>query len=72
MQNLDPRVNYACQSLYATNAHVETSNSYIEGDFEISSSLKLVTANSYIKAKVDLFNDEDAGVTDLSMTTSNG
>ena len=48
-----------------------TSNSSIEGDFEISSSLKLLTANAYIKAKVDLFNDEDAGETNLTMTTSN-
>jgi len=58
-------------SLYATNAHVETSNSHIEGNFEISSSLKLLTANSYIKAKVDLFNDEDAGETEITMNTSN-
>lgn len=58
-------------SLYATNARIATSNSYIEGDFEISLSLKLLTANSHIKAKVDLFNDEDAGVTDITMKTSN-
>jgi hypothetical protein len=48
-----------------------TSNSPIEGEFEISSSLKLLTANSYIKVNVDLFNDEDAGETKLTMNTSN-
>lgn len=51
---------------------MQTSNSHIEGYFEISSSLELATANSHIKAKIDLFNDEDVGVSDVTMSTTNG
>ncbi|KAF8058515.1 hypothetical protein FPV67DRAFT_506362 [Lyophyllum atratum] len=58
-------------SLGAENAVVETRNSPVSGSFNVTSSLKLQTSNAHINVIVNLHNDDEKAVTDLSMYTSN-
>ncbi|GLB42379.1 hypothetical protein LshimejAT787_1103940 [Lyophyllum shimeji] len=59
------------KSLRADNAAFETRNSPISGEFNVSSSLTLITANARIDAKVNLFNEDDGDSTNLVIKTSN-
>ena len=61
------------QSLHATKARSETSNAPITGNFNVSSSLALVTSNAKIDVTANLYNDKEIqGATDLMLHTTNG
>lgn len=51
---------------------METYNSLIMGSFNASTSLKLITTNTAIRANVGLSNDELTGITDVTISTSHG
>jgi hypothetical protein len=60
------------KSLNAATVHMETYNSLIMGSFNASTSLKLITTNTAIRANVGLSNDELTGITDVTISTSHG
>ncbi|TFK33786.1 hypothetical protein BDQ12DRAFT_690570 [Crucibulum laeve] len=59
------------ESISTGTAKITTANSPIEGTFNTSSSLSLVTANAYIKAKIGLENGNGDDSTNVLMSTSN-
>ncbi|KAJ7736868.1 hypothetical protein B0H16DRAFT_1572887 [Mycena metata] len=60
------------KSLFARNATIQTSNGFISGSFEASSSLNLVTSNAPIDATVKLHNTNIFSTTELVLQTRNG
>ncbi|KAG6863932.1 hypothetical protein C0991_001892 [Blastosporella zonata] len=60
------------QSLEAEIATVHTENAAIEGNFRVSSSLKLTTVNSPIDVQVTMSNSDEEHFTTLDMNTANG
>ncbi|KAJ7032714.1 hypothetical protein C8F04DRAFT_1396379 [Mycena alexandri] len=60
------------KSLFARNATIQTSNGFISGSFEASSSLSLVTSNAPIDATVKLHNTNIFSTTELILQTRNG
>ncbi|KAG5650856.1 hypothetical protein H0H81_010736 [Sphagnurus paluster] len=59
------------KSLNADKATIETRNSPIDGNFNVTSSLKLLTANAHVNVNVNLYNDEEKEITHLQIGTSN-
>ncbi|KAG6887437.1 hypothetical protein C0995_015310 [Termitomyces sp. Mi166 len=59
------------KSLEAKKASVATENSSIEGEFHISSSLKLYASNAPVDVHITLFNADGEDYTDLDISTSN-
>lgn len=60
------------KSLHAQNTEVKTTNANILGDFDATDSLRLVTTNGYIQAKVQAFNQDWHRPTAVYAKTSNG
>ncbi|KAJ7188878.1 hypothetical protein C8R46DRAFT_980231 [Mycena filopes] len=60
------------KSLFARNATIQTSNGYISGAFEASSSLSLITTNAAIDATVKLHSQNIFTTTELILQTRNG
>ncbi|OBZ77938.1 54S ribosomal protein L16, mitochondrial [Grifola frondosa] len=59
-------------SLAAEYAELSTTNGNIQGSFNTSTTLELITSNGAIHASVGLFSRDDGMVTRLLMKTSNG
>jgi len=60
------------ESLSAETAELETSKSPIEGSFNASASLSLITSNGHVNINVGLYNDNASRGTRLTVQTSNG
>ncbi|KAJ7503109.1 hypothetical protein B0H11DRAFT_1798820 [Mycena galericulata] len=61
----------ASGSLFARNATIHTSNAFISGSFDVTTSLSLITSNAPIDASVNLHNRNIFATTELVLQTRN-